>query len=48
VTFHGEFVHLDDIELDVACRKEARNAFYIGATGPKMMALTGKSLTVWC
>jgi 5,10-methylenetetrahydromethanopterin reductase len=44
VTFHGEFVHLDDIELDVVHgRKEARNVpIYIGATGPKMMALTGE------
>ncbi|MEO8612173.1 MAG: LLM class flavin-dependent oxidoreductase [Chloroflexota bacterium] len=44
VTFHGEFVHLDDIELDVVHgRKEPRNVpIYIGATGPKMMALTGE------
>jgi 5,10-methylenetetrahydromethanopterin reductase len=44
VTFHGEFVHLDDVELDVVHgRKEARNVpIYIGATGPKMMALTGE------
>ncbi len=44
VTYHGEFVHLDDIELDVVHgRKEARNVpIYIGATGPQMMALTGE------
>ncbi|MBL8162307.1 MAG: LLM class flavin-dependent oxidoreductase [Anaerolineae bacterium] len=44
VTFHGEFVNLDDVELDVVHgRKEARNVpIYIGATGPKMMALTGE------
>jgi len=44
VTYHGEFVHLTDVELDVVHgRKEARNVpIYIGATGPKMMALTGE------
>jgi len=44
VTFHGEFVNLDDIELDVVHgRKEPRNVpIYIGATGPQMMALTGE------
>ncbi len=44
VTFHGEFVNLDDVELDVVHgRKEARNVpIYIGATGPQMMALTGE------
>jgi 5,10-methylenetetrahydromethanopterin reductase len=44
VTYHGEFVQLDDVELDVVHgRKEARNVpIYIGATGPKMMALTGE------
>ena len=44
VTFHGEFVHLDDIELDVVHgRKEPRNVpIYIGATGPQMMELTGE------
>ncbi len=44
VTFHGEFVNLDDVELDVVHgRKEPRNVpIYIGATGPKMMALTGE------
>jgi 5,10-methylenetetrahydromethanopterin reductase len=44
VTFHGEFVHVTDVELDVVHgRKEARNVpIYIGATGPQMMALTGE------
>lgn len=44
VTFHGEFVNLTDVELDVVHgRKEPRNVpIYIGATGPKMMALTGE------
>lgn len=44
VTFHGEFVDLTDVELDVVHgRKEARNVpIYIGATGPQMMALTGE------
>ncbi len=44
VTFHGEFVHLDDVELDVVHgRKEPRNVpIYIGATGPQMMRLTGE------
>jgi 5,10-methylenetetrahydromethanopterin reductase len=44
VTFHGEFVHLTDVELDVVHgRKDARNVpIYIGATGPQMMALTGE------
>jgi len=44
VTYQGEFVQLTDIELDVVHgRKEPRNVpIYIGATGPKMMALTGE------
>lgn len=44
VTFHGEFVHLDDVELDVVHgRKTPRNVpIYIGATGMQMMALTGE------
>lgn len=44
VSFQGEFVHLDDVELDVVHgRKEARNVpIYIGATGPQMMTLTGE------
>jgi 5,10-methylenetetrahydromethanopterin reductase len=44
VTFHGQFVHLDDVELDVVHgRKTPRHVpIYIGATGPQMMALTGE------
>jgi 5,10-methylenetetrahydromethanopterin reductase len=44
VTFHGEFHHVDEIELDVVHgRTEPRNVpIYIGATGPKMMELTGE------
>ncbi len=44
VTFHGEFVNLTDVELDVVHgRKEPRHVpIYIGATGPQMMALTGE------
>jgi len=44
VTFQGEFVQLEDVELDVVHgRKEARDVpIYIGATGPKMLALTGE------
>lgn len=44
VTFHGEFVHLTDVELDVVYgRKEPRNVpIYIGATGPEMLSLSGE------
>lgn len=44
VTFQGEFVNVSGIELDVVHgRKEARNVpIMIGATGPKMMKLTGE------
>ncbi len=44
VTFHGEFHHVDGIELDVVHgRREPRNLpIMIGATGPKMMELTGE------
>ncbi len=44
VTFHGEFVHVDDIELDVVHgRREPRNVpIMIGATGDQMMELTGE------
>jgi 5,10-methylenetetrahydromethanopterin reductase len=43
VTFHGEFIHVDGIELDVVHgRKEPRHVpIYIGATGDKMMEMTG-------
>lgn len=44
VTFHGEFVHVDGIELDVVHgRREPRHVpILIGATGDKMMELTGE------
>ena len=44
VTYHGEFHTVDGIELDVVHgRREPRNVpVYIGATGPKMMQLTGE------
>ena len=44
VTFHGEFVHVTGIELDVVHgRRQPRHVpIYIGATGPKMMALSGE------
>ena len=44
VTFHGEFHHVDGIELDVVHgRREPRNVpIMIGATGLKMMELTGE------
>jgi 5,10-methylenetetrahydromethanopterin reductase len=44
VTHHGEFHHVDGVRLDVVYgRKEARNVpIYIGATGMKMMELTGE------
>jgi len=44
VTYHGEFHHVDGIELDVVHgRREPRNIpIMIGATGPKMMELTGE------
>lgn len=44
VTFHGEFVHVEGIELDVVHgRREPRNVpIMIGATGDNMMELTGE------
>jgi len=44
VTFHGEFHHVDGIKLDVVHgRQEPRNVpMMIGATGDKMMELTGE------
>jgi 5,10-methylenetetrahydromethanopterin reductase len=44
VTFHGEFHHVDGIELDVVHgRREPRNvAIMIGATGDKMMEMAGE------
>jgi 5,10-methylenetetrahydromethanopterin reductase len=44
VTFHGEFVHVDGIELDVVHgRREPRQVpIMIGATGDQMMEMTGE------
>jgi len=44
VTFQGEFVNVNGIKLDVVHgRKTPRNVpIYIGATGPKMLELTGE------
>jgi 5,10-methylenetetrahydromethanopterin reductase len=44
VTFHGEFIHVEGIELDVVHgRKEPREIpIYIGATGDQMMEMTGE------
>lgn len=44
VTFEGEFVHVNGIELDVVHgRREPRNVpIYIGATGGKMIEMTGR------
>ena len=44
VTFHGDFVHLDGVELDyVYQERRAKDVpIYIGATGLQMMELTGE------
>jgi 5,10-methylenetetrahydromethanopterin reductase len=44
VTFHGEFVHVDGIELDVVHgHREPRHVpIMIGATGDQMMEMTGE------
>jgi 5,10-methylenetetrahydromethanopterin reductase len=44
VTYHGEFVHLDDVEIDVVHgdRSPRRVPIYIGATGMQMMELAGE------
>lgn len=44
VTYHGEFVHVTDIELDIVHgdRSPKKVPIYIGATGMKMMELTGE------
>ena len=44
VTFHGEFVHVDDIEIDIVHgdRSPKDVPIYIGATGMKMMELAGE------
>ncbi len=44
VTFHGEFVHMDDVEIDIVHgdRSPKHVPIYIGATAMKMMALAGE------
>ncbi len=44
VTFNGEFIHVNEIELDVVHgRREPRNVpIYIGPTGQQMMELAGE------
>ncbi|CAB4710440.1 MAG: LLM class flavin-dependent oxidoreductase [Actinobacteria bacterium] len=44
VTFHGEYVHLDGVELDYVYqeRRPKNIPIYIGATGMQMMELTGE------
>ena len=44
VTFDGDFIHVNGIELDVVHgRKEPRNVpIYVGATGDQMMQLAGE------
>jgi 5,10-methylenetetrahydromethanopterin reductase len=44
VTMHGDYVHLDGIELDYVYqeRRPKDVPIYIGATGMKMMELTGE------
>jgi 5,10-methylenetetrahydromethanopterin reductase len=44
VSFQGEFVHLDDVEIDIVHgdRSPKHVPIYIGATAMKMMALAGE------
>ncbi len=44
VTFHGEFVHLDDVEIDIVHgdRSPKHVPIYVGATGMKMMEVAGE------
>ncbi|HUK71408.1 MAG TPA: LLM class flavin-dependent oxidoreductase [Streptosporangiaceae bacterium] len=44
VTYHGEFVHLDDVEIDVVHgdRSARRVPIFVGATGMRMMELAGE------
>jgi len=44
VTYHGEFVSLDDVEIDIVHgdRSPKHVPIYIGATGMKMMELAGE------
>ncbi|HTW07430.1 MAG TPA: LLM class flavin-dependent oxidoreductase, partial [Acidimicrobiales bacterium] len=44
VTYHGEFVHLDDVEIDIVHgdRSPKRVPIYVGATGMRMMELAAE------
>ena len=44
VTYHGEFVHLDDVALDIVHgdRSPRKVPIYVGATGMQMMELAGQ------
>jgi 5,10-methylenetetrahydromethanopterin reductase len=44
VTYHGEFVHLDDVEIDIVHgdRSPKDVPIYVGATGMRMMELAGE------
>ena len=44
VTYDGEFVHLDDVEIDIVHgdRSPKHVPIYVGATGMKMMELAGE------
>jgi 5,10-methylenetetrahydromethanopterin reductase len=44
VTYHGEFVHLTDVEIDIVHgdRSPKHVPIYVGATGMKMMELAGE------
>jgi 5,10-methylenetetrahydromethanopterin reductase len=44
VTFHGEFVDVEDIEIDIVHgdRSPRRVPIYLGATGDRMMELAGE------
>jgi 5,10-methylenetetrahydromethanopterin reductase len=44
VTYHGEFVHLDGVRIDVVHGDTGPRPIpvYIGATGPKMLELSGE------
>jgi 5,10-methylenetetrahydromethanopterin reductase len=44
VTCHGDFVHLDDVEIDIVHgdRSPKNVPIYIGATGDRMMELAGE------
>jgi 5,10-methylenetetrahydromethanopterin reductase len=44
VTYHGEFVHLDDVEIDIVHgdRSPKDVPIYVGATGMQMMSLAGE------